>query len=380
MFDHAWVFLLLRKLHVESNRLVIARWSGAKCRFKLKLMSSIMNIDQFLYDLPQELIAQQPNEKRSQSRLLYLNRATGEKKDLFFQDLLSLLTAGDVLVFNDTKVIPARLLGEKSTGGQVEVLVERIVNDHTVLAHVRANRSPKPGNQLLLENTLTVHVVARVDDLFELSFESEQPVLQILETIGRLPLPPYVTHSPTALDAERYQTVFARHPGAVAAPTAGLHFDDDLFEALQSKNIRCLFVTLHVGAGTFQPLRVNTIEDHTMHSEYLAISEDVCQAINTAKQQGRRVIAVGTTVVRCLESVATGGRVAPFRGETNIFIYPGFEFQIIDGLVTNFHLPGSTLLLLVSAFAKQQPILAAYQHAIEQRYRFFSYGDAMFIA
>ncbi len=365
---------------MESNRLVIAAWPGAKCQLKLKLMFSIMNIDQFLYDLPAELIAQQPNEKRSQSRLLYLNRATGEKKDLLFQDVLSLLTAGDVLVFNDTKVIPARLLGEKSTGGQVEVLVERIVNEHTVLAHVRANRSPKQGNQLLLENTLIVHVVARKGDLFELNFESEQPVLQILETIGRLPLPPYVTRSPTTLDAERYQTVFARHPGAVAAPTAGLHFDNPLLEVLQSKNIRCLFVTLHVGAGTFQPLRVNTIEDHTMHSEYLAISEDVCQTINAAKQQGRRVIAVGTTVVRCLESVAVGGRVAPFRGETNIFIYPGFEFQIIDGLVTNFHLPGSTLLLLVSAFAKPPRILAAYQHAIEQRYRFFSYGDAMFIA
>jgi len=338
-----------------------------------------MNIDQFLYDLPQELIAQQPNEKRSQSRLLYLNRTTDEKKDLLFQDLLSLLEAGDVLVFNDTKVIPARLLGEKSTGGQVEVLVERIVNDNTVLAHVRSNRSPKAGSQLLLESRLTAHVIARVDDLFELRFESEQPVLQILETIGRLPLPPYVTRSPTELDTERYQTVFARHPGAVAAPTAGLHFDDDLFDALQSKGVSCLFVTLHVGAGTFQPLRGNTIEDHTMHSEYLAISEEVCHAINTAKQQVRRVIAVGTTVVRCLESVATRGRVAPFRGETNIFIYPGFEFQIIDGLVTNFHLPGSTLLLLVSAFAQQQRILAAYQHAIEQRYRFFSYGDAMFI-
>lgn len=338
-----------------------------------------MNIDDFQYDLPFDLIARYPAEQRSQSRLLVLDRVTGQIQDKHFFDLASYVQAGDLLVFNDTRVIPARFYGTKDSGGMVEVLIERIIDDHTVLAQTRAAKAPKPGKTLRLEDKFDAEVMGREGDLFVLRFIGDGTALELAEKYGRLPLPPYMEREPEALDVDRYQTVFARDPGAVAAPTAGLHFDAALIDSLTAKGVDTAFVTLHVGAGTFQPLRVEDIKKHKMHSERITIPQTTVDKINTAKKNNKRVVAVGTTVMRALETVARNGEISAFNGETDIFIYPGFEFKVVDRLITNFHLPETTLLVLVSAFAGIENTRAAYRHAVEQKYRFFSYGDAMMI-
>jgi len=289
------------------------------------------------------------------------------------------LQAGDLLVFNDTRVLPARLFGTKETGGQVEVLIERLVDEHRVLAQVRASKPPKTGQRIVLEGGVAVRVSARREDFFELHFMSALPVMQILERHGHVPLPPYINRTDEHDDRHRYQTVYARTPGAVAAPTAGLHFDRAMLDRLAACGIETGFVTLHVGAGTFQPVRVEELCTHKMHAESLEVGEEVCAQVHAARAAGRRVVAVGTTVVRALEAAAHRGRIAPFKGETEIFIYPGYRFQVVEALLTNFHLPESTLLMLVCAFAGTGHVLAAYHHAVEQRYRFYSYGDAMFV-
>ncbi len=337
-----------------------------------------MQRQDFHFDLPAELIAQFPAAERAASRLLMLDGADGVLRDLQFRDLPGLLRRGDLLVFNDTRVIPARLFGEKASGGKVEVLVERILDSARVLAHVRASKSPKPGSWLTLEGALEAEMLGRQGDLFELRFSGGE-VLELLKRYGRMPLPPYIERDAAGADAERYQTVYARREGAVAAPTAGLHFDETMLTQLEAQGIERAFVTLHVGAGTFQPVRVDDIREHVMHHEYLEVSAETCAAIAATRARGGRVVAVGTTVVRSLESAARGGELQPFRGETDIFIYPGYEFRVVDALVTNFHLPESTLLMLVSAFAGYDHVMAAYRHAVAQRYRFFSYGDAMFV-
>lgn len=339
-----------------------------------------MRKSDFCYELPAELIAQTPAANRSGSRLLAVNGATREFKDLRFIDLPQFLEAGDLLVFNDTRVLPARLLGKKDSGGQVEVLVERVLNDRHVLAHTRASKSPRAGQRLLLAGGVVAEVIGREGDLFELKFEGDEPVIDILERIGHMPLPPYIERDDTDNDRERYQTVYAREPGAVAAPTAGLHFDNEMLKNLEACGIEAAFITLHVGAGSFQPVRADKLVDHHMHHEQVKITSSVCEKINTARAAGRRIIAVGTTVVRALESAAAdNGAIEPFHGDTDIFIYPGYRFKVIDALITNFHLPESTLLMLVCAFAGRELMLKAYHHAIEKRYRFFSYGDAMFL-
>jgi len=336
-----------------------------------------MRRSDFHFDLPSGLIAQVPAAQRSASRLLVLDGADGTTADRGFQDLPALLRAGDLLVFNDTRVIPARLFGRKESGGQVEVLVERILEGDRALAHVRASKSPKPGSRLWLEEAITVEVLGRRDTLFELAFPDT--VLPLLERHGHLPLPPYIERAAGVEDAERYQTVFARRQGAVAAPTAGLHFDDAMLEHLRAMGVEMAYVTLHVGAGTFQPVRADDLHDHRMHSEYLEVPEATCAAVAAARARGGRVVAVGTTVVRSLESAARSGELRPYAGETDIFIYPGYRFRVVDALVTNFHLPESTLLMLVCAFAGYENTMAAYRHAVAQGYRFFSYGDAMFV-
>ncbi|AFJ01494.1 S-adenosylmethionine:tRNA ribosyltransferase-isomerase [Methylophaga frappieri] len=338
-----------------------------------------MQRNDFQFDLPEELIAQYPSEDRTASRLLELDGNTGAFRDHVFSDLTSLLTADDLLVFNNTKVIPARLLGEKETGGKVEVLVERLMDDQRVLAHVRSSKSPGVGRRLRLEGAVEAEVIGRRENLFELRFLSETSLIGLLESYGRLPLPPYIEREVDKADLARYQTVYAKHAGAVAAPTAGLHFDDALLQAVKAFGVQTAEVTLHVGAGTFQPVRADDIRDHQMHSEYIEVEQPVCEAVNAARKRGGRVIAVGTTSVRALESASKQGQIEPFRGDTDIFIYPGYRFRSVDAMITNFHLSESTLLMLVSAFAGRDNIMAAYQHAIAQRYRFFSYGDAMFI-
>ncbi|MGC1507887.1 tRNA preQ1(34) S-adenosylmethionine ribosyltransferase-isomerase QueA [Ketobacter sp. MCCC 1A13808] len=332
------------------------------------------------FDLPEALIARYPAEQRSGSRLLNLNRQNGAIKDLQFKQLAESLNPGDLLVFNNTKVIPARLFGNKHTGGKVEVLVERIRSDNTCLAHVRASKAPKPGSSIEVEGGGSFQVEARDGDLFVL--RCDQPsLLGWLQKVGHMPLPPYIDRKDESLDLQRYQTVYASTPGAVAAPTAGLHFDQPMLDRLAEKGIRTAFVTLHVGAGTFQPVRVEDIRQHNMHTEWLEVNQAAVDAVAETKAAGGRVIAVGTTSVRCLETASAkgGGAVAPYQGDTNIFIYPGYEFQVIDGLVTNFHLPESTLIMLVSAFAGREAVLNAYAHAVRQQYRFYSYGDAMLI-
>ena len=336
-----------------------------------------MRRDLFQFDLPDELIARQPAQQRQGSRLLYLNSASNDLQHQQFPDLIDHIQPGDLMVFNNTKVIPARLFGEKETGGKIEVLVERILDSHRVQAHIRASKSPKAGNQLRFDEGYSAEMQERAGDLFVLKFS--QPVLTVLDNIGHMPLPPYIDRTDTEDDKSRYQTVYAEELGAVAAPTAGLHFDQQLLESIQSKGAQIAFVTLHVGAGTFQPVRADNILDHEMHSEWLQVSEEVCQQVLETKATGGRVIAVGTTSVRCLETAARSGQIAPFEGDTNIFIYPGYEFKVVDGLLTNFHLSESTLLMLVSAFSGYQPIMQAYREAVAERYRFFSYGDAMFL-
>lgn len=338
-----------------------------------------MRRQDFFYDLPKELIATAPTARRSGSRLLRLDGETGALQHGQFPDLLNWLEAGDLMVFNDTRVIPARVFGQKPTGGRVEILVERVVDSHRVLAHTRASRSPLVGSKIVLEDSTELTVVDRHDALFELKFPEDQPVLPVLERIGHMPLPPYIEREDCLEDRERYQTVYGRKAGAVAAPTAGLHFDDELLESLRNKGVKIAFVTLHVGAGTFQPVRVDNIKEHAMHSEIMELSDEVCDLVKTTKAAGKRVIAVGTTSVRCLETAAQHGEITPYQGETNIFIYPSYEYQVVDALVTNFHLPESTLLMLVSAFAGYRHTMAAYAEAVAESYRFFSYGDAMFI-
>lgn len=339
-----------------------------------------MHRTDFQFDLPEELIAQFPSEQRNASRLLSLDGNTGAKNDLQFTDLLSLLKADDLLVFNNTKVIPARLLGHKDSGGKIEILVERILDDKRALAHIRSSKSPGKGRHLLLEDKLDVEVLGRQGALFELYFHVETTVTDALESYGRLPLPHYIERDVAKDDLERYQTVYAEHTGAVAAPTAGLHFDQSMLTAISDIGIDIAYVTLHVGAGTFQPVRVDDIKTHHMHSERIEVSQSVCEKVKATMKRGGRVIAVGTTSVRALESASQTGVIDSFSGETDIFIYPGYQFKTVDAMITNFHLSESTLLMLVSAFAGRDNVMSAYQHAIEQQYRFFSYGDAMFIS
>jgi len=331
----------------------------------------------FHFDLPPELIAQHPLAERTASRLLVLRDNTLE--DALFARIGALLQPGDLLVMNNTRVIPARLFGRKETGGKIEVLVERVLDEHRVLAHVRASKSPKPGSNLLLEGEVRATVTGREGALFCLSFEGAESVVTLLERHGHMPLPPYIERTDESEDRERYQTVFAQRQGAVAAPTAGLHFNQSLLDELAKQGIESTFITLHVGAGTFQPVRVDNIAEHHMHKETIEVSADTVAAVRQTQARGGRVVAVGTTSVRALESAARGGELAPFQGDTDIFITPGYTFRVVDSLITNFHLPESTLLMLVSAFAGFDEIKAAYAHAIAQRYRFFSYGDAMFL-
>jgi S-adenosylmethionine:tRNA ribosyltransferase-isomerase len=342
-------------------------------------MIASMKTSDFRFDLPEELIAQYPSSERSASRLLALDGDSGRVQDLQFTDLLSLLKPDDLLVFNNTRVMPARLLGQKETGGKVEVLVERVLDHQRVLAHVRSSKSPGVGRKLLLEQQVEAEVVARHEALFELSFPNTDSVVEMLETVGRMPLPPYIEREVDRADLERYQTVYAQHTGAVAAPTAGLHFDRAMLQKISDAGIETAELTLHVGAGTFQPVRVDDIRSHQMHGEVIEVSQQVCDQVKATRQRGGRVIAVGTTSVRALESASQNGDIEAYQGETDIFIYPGYQFRSVDAMVTNFHLSESTLLMLVSAFAGREHILNAYQHAIEQRYRFFSYGDAMFM-
>ncbi len=336
-----------------------------------------MRRDHFQFELPNELIARQPAAQRQDSRMLFLDSAESNLQHQQFGDFLSHVEQGDLIVFNNTKVIAARLYGQKSSGGKVEVLVERLIDAYSVRAHVRASKSPKVGSQIAFSEGFSAEMTGRDDDLFALTFN--KPVLAVLDAIGHMPLPPYIDRSDTDEDKERYQTVYADQLGAVAAPTAGLHFDEQMLENIQAKGASIAFVTLHVGAGTFQPVRVDNIVDHKMHSEWLQVSQKVCDQVTNTKLNGGRVIAVGTTSVRCLETAARSGQIAPFEGDTNIFIYPGYRFNIVDGLLTNFHLSESTLLMLVSAFSGYHSIMAAYREAVSERYRFFSYGDAMFL-
>ena len=335
-----------------------------------------MKVADFDFDLPDELIAQFPPEVRGGSRLLHVN-AQGALADRWFRDLPTLLRPDDLLVMNDTRVIKARLFGHKDSGGKLELLVERVINDCEALAFIRASHAPKPGSQIRLADDTIVEVVARQDDLTRLRFPRQ--VLDVLDQIGLLPLPPYIEHTPTADDEARYQTVYANEPGSVAAPTAGLHFDDAMLSALRTQGVRTAQVTLHVGAGTFQPVRVDNIADHTMHSERYTIPQATVDAISATRARGGRVVAVGTTSLRTLEAAARSGPLTAGASETDIFITPGYTFNVVDVLITNFHLPKSTLLMLVSAFSGMDAIRAAYAHAIQQRYRFFSYGDAMFL-
>ena len=335
-----------------------------------------MHVADFDFDLPDELIAQFPPALRGGSRLLHVE-ASGTLHDRRFCDLPALLRPDDLLVMNDTRVIKARLFGHKESGGKVELLVERVLDERDALAFIRASHAPRPGSRIRLADDVAAEVLARQDDLTRLRFS--RPVLDVLDRLGQLPLPPYIEHTPTADDEARYQTVYANAPGAVAAPTAGLHFDAAMLDALRAQGVRTAQVTLHVGAGTFQPVRVDAIADHKMHSERYTIPDAAVAAIAETRARGGRVVAVGTTSLRALEAAAQAGKLHAGSGETDIFITPGYRFRVVDALITNFHLPKSTLLMLVSAFAGLDAIRAAYAHAVRERYRFFSYGDAMFL-
>ncbi|WP_415904528.1 tRNA preQ1(34) S-adenosylmethionine ribosyltransferase-isomerase QueA [Neptuniibacter sp. QD48_55] len=338
-----------------------------------------MQVKDFHFELPEELIASFPLEQRSASRLLSVNGDSGELNHGQFTDVLELIQPGDLMIFNDTRVIPARLFGTKESGGKVEVLVERVLDDKRALTHVRSSRSPKPGTKLILEGGIEAEMVARHENLFELKFLIEGGLVQALEQHGHMPLPPYMKREDQLEDRERYQTVYNKKPGAVAAPTAGLHFDDALLAKLDEKGVKRAFVTLHVGAGTFQPVKVDNIDEHVMHSEYIEVSEEVCELVKQTRAEGGRVIAVGTTSVRSLESASRNGEIEPLFGDSDIFIFPGYEFKSVDAMITNFHLPESTLLMLVSAFSGYDNMMKAYKEAVEQKYRFFSYGDAMYL-
>jgi len=335
-----------------------------------------MRLSDFQYDLPKRLIAQQPSAARGDSRLLYLP-AGGAVEDRHFADLTAIVRPGDLLVFNDTRVMAARLLGAKESGGRVEVLIERLLDDDLALAHVRASKAPKAGSRILIGGQGLL-VEGREDELYRLRCEAGA-FADLMEAHGHMPLPPYIQRADRELDRERYQTVFAERPGAVAAPTAGLHFDRAMLDRLSSAGVQTARVTLHVGAGTFQPVRVQNLDEHRMHSEWLEVGEETVAAVARTRARGARVIAVGTTSVRSLETAAAAGVLAPYRGDTRLFIRPGYEFQVVDALLTNFHLPQSTLLMLVCAFGGYDRMMAAYRHAVAAEYRFFSYGDAMFV-
>lgn len=343
-----------------------------------------MQLSDFYFDLPEELIAQYPLKERTDSRLLCLDGSNGKLEDKVFRSLPEKLNSGDLLVFNNTEVIPARLFGQKSTGGKIEVLVERVLDDSSFLAQIRASKSPKKGAVLQLGTDkgdgFRVEMVAREGDLFKLQLiEQLQTVFKLLDVYGHMPLPPYVERADEKEDLQRYQTVYAKKKGAVAAPTAGLHFTDELLEQVREIGVNIAWVTLHVGAGTFQPVRVDNILDHKMHSEYVDVPAETVEKIKQTHAQGCRVIAVGTTAMRSLESASMTGEIHEFHNDTDIFIYPGYEFKTVDAMITNFHLPESTLIMLISAFAGMENVKKAYQHAIKEHYRFFSYGDAMFI-
>lgn len=345
-----------------------------------------MRKQDFQFDLPDALIANEPCENRTQSRLLCLEPAKSTLVDRHFYDLAALIEPEDCLIFNNTKVIPARLFGQRDSGGKVEVLLERVIPGNasenqtdSCIAQLRASNAPKPGVEIVIADDFVLRVVSRKDRFFKLESCSNAPLLELIEQYGAMPLPPYITRTAEETDKQRYQTVYAEKQGAVAAPTAGLHFDEGLMTQLKEKGVAMDFVTLHVGAGTFSPVRVDNIVEHKMHSEWYDVPESVVKLVAKTRANGGRVIAVGTTSVRCLESASTSGELSISKGETDIFIYPGYQFQSVDALITNFHLSESTLLMLVSAFAGREFTLDAYQHAVASQYRFFSYGDAMFI-
>ncbi len=334
-----------------------------------------MYLSDFDFDLPKSLIAQHPPKNRTDSRLLVAQNSIIDTK---FSQIGDFIQSGDLLVMNNTKVIPARLFGHKDSGGKVEIMIERLLNDKQVLAMVRASRAPQINSEITLENGEKATVLNKQDGFYTLEFATDS-LLALLDDVGHIPLPPYIERTDDTQDLNRYQTVYAKHDGAVAAPTAGLHFDDDLLQSLKDKGINTAFVTLHVGAGTFQPVKTNNIKDHRMHSEYYEISQESVDKIHQAKKSGGRVIAIGTTVVRSLESAAKSGTLKATQEETDIFIYPSYKFKVVDIMVTNFHLPKSSLLMLVSAFIGRERMMEIYQHAIDEEYRFFSYGDAMLL-
>ncbi len=338
-----------------------------------------MKKSDFHFDLPQRLIAQAPLAERSASRMLVLDVPRRAWQDSQVRALPEYLREGDLLVFNDTRVLPARLYGRKPTGGAVEILIERVTDTHEALAQLRVSKKPAAGSTIELDDGTPVTVLGREEAFFHLRFDTDEPLEKVLLRVGHMPLPPYIERSDSAEDAERYQTVYAREPGAVAAPTAGLHFDQALLDALAARGVDSGYVTLHVGAGTFQPMRAEKVEDHHMHREWLNVGAELVEKIRRTRAAGGRVVAVGTTVVRALESALVDGELRPFAGETQIFIFPGYRITSVDALLTNFHLPESTLLMLVSAMAGREFMLDAYRHAVEAEYRFFSYGDAMLI-
>ena len=338
-----------------------------------------MKKSDFNYQLPEALIAQKPLQERSASRMLVLDRKSGAIQDRQFKELLDFLQPNDLVVFNDTKVIPARLYGQKSSGGRIEILIERIESERQALAHIKASKAPKPGSRLLLDGGVSCEMLEREQDLFRLRFNCEATLLELLAEIGHIPLPPYIDRADDADDLHRYQTLFAQQAGAVAAPTAGLHFDQNILDQLDAKGIAKAYVTLHVGSGTFQPVRVENLDEHLMHKEFFQVSAETVAAVEATRQRGGRVVAIGTTAVRALESASQSGCLQAGFGDTDLFITPGYQFKSVDALLTNFHLPESTLLMLISAFAGYTYVMQAYQHAIAERYRFFSYGDAMLI-
>jgi len=338
-----------------------------------------MHLNDFDFELPDNLIARHPASERTGSRLLHLAGDTGQCQHLRFPQFEDLVSPGDLLVFNDTRVIPARLFGQKTSGGKIEVLIERMTSSHTALAHIRANKSSKVGTELMMEGGIELVVTGRDDNLFKIECRNPEPLVDLLDQHGHMPLPPYLERADDSTDRERYQTVYADKKGAVAAPTAGLHFDDALMARLADKGVNTAFVTLHVGAGTFAPVKTEQLADHIMHAEWVDVSFAVVEQIRATQAAGKRVIAIGTTSVRSLESASSSGAIEPFTGDTRIFIYPGYRFKTVDAMLTNFHLPKSTLIMLVSAFAGQDAVMAAYAEAVHEQYRFFSYGDAMFV-
>ncbi len=339
-----------------------------------------MQLADFDFDLPPELIARYPMPQRSSSRLLTLDSATGNISHGYFYELIDHIEPGDLLVFNNTRVIPARLHGKKATGGLVELLVERILDEARILAQLRVSKPPRMGDIIYLSMDIQLEVIGRYNQFYELRYQNrERSILDVIEMIGQIPLPPYMQRVPDESDKERYQTIYAEEKGSVAAPTAGFHFDEALMDKLRAKQVETAFLTLHIGAGTFSPVRTDNIREHKMHAEFLEVSNEVCAKIMRAKSLGKRVIAVGTTSLRALETASQSGTIAPYRGETSIFIYPGYQFRCVDALVTNLHLPKSTLLMLVSAFAGHAEVMRAYRIAVQEGYRFYSYGDAMWL-